>query len=68
MKEIGFFSAPGRDPRGWVVSCAFCAYITTEERNAAKAGDDAARLSWWFATGTPQLAFDHNEIIRKALA
>jgi len=25
LRQLGFFSEPGRDPRGWIVSCAFLA-------------------------------------------
>ena len=37
----GFFSTPGRDPRGWVVTRSFIADVSGHE-NEVKAGDDAA--------------------------
>lgn len=43
-EQLGIYSAPGRDPRGWTVSAAYLA--CTEEDIAACAGDDAAQASW----------------------
>jgi len=44
MKLIGVYSAPGRDPRGWVASVAFL-FIT--DKTIAKAGDDARDAAWF---------------------
>ena len=43
---LGVYSAPGRDPRGWVVSAA---YYTVVDRSKmkTKAGDDAADVKWF---------------------
>ena len=43
---LGVYSAPDRDPRGWVVSAA---YYTVVDRSKmkAKAGDDAADVKWF---------------------
>jgi 8-oxo-dGTP diphosphatase len=60
------FSTPGRDPRGWTVSAA---YAGLADRDAtAKAGDDAASLDWFDIHRLPPLAFDHAEIIARAIA
>ena len=40
--EIGLFSTPGRDPRGWVVSNVYAARIDPA-KVIVKAGDDAAQ-------------------------
>lgn len=40
LTQLGFFSAPGRDPRGWIVSCAFLAVSEQGEPNV-RFGDDA---------------------------
>lgn len=82
VREIGLFSKPGRDPRGWVVTDAFCAAVRREDVKAS-AGDDAAEAGWFAvsiaADGTltlqngaltlteADLAFDHAEILRRAL-
>ncbi len=72
--EIGLFSAPGRDPRGWVVSDAFLCCV--DRRSVTFfAGDDAADAAWvpierdGGRLVLPEgvcLAFDHEEILKKA--
>lgn len=42
----GVFSNPGRDPRGWVVSCSFTSIVSRSEY-VPKAGDDASEASWF---------------------
>lgn len=44
---VGLFSAPGRDPRAWVVSQAFAALIPAERSGEVHAGDDAADSRWF---------------------
>lgn len=46
LRLVGVYSKPGRDPRGWVVSAAFCATVRADEVTAA-AGDDAADAAWF---------------------
>lgn len=43
-EQLGVYSAPGRDPRGWTVSAAYIARV--DGRVAAEAGDDAAEALW----------------------
>jgi len=76
LLPVGLFSAPGRDPRGWVVTQAYTARISLDA--FVRAGDDAER-ALWFALGggvlrcgdialrPEQLAFDHAEILAAAL-
>ena len=45
-ESAGFFSAPGRDPRGWVVSQSFLADVG-ERKSEVKAGDDAGDARWF---------------------
>jgi ADP-ribose pyrophosphatase YjhB (NUDIX family) len=63
---VGVFSAPGRDPRGWVVSVLFTALVDAKPQ--AKAGDDAREAAWFDTDALPALAFDHAEMIRAAMA
>ena len=44
--EIGLFSTPGRDSRGWVVSNVYAARIDPA-KVIVKAGDDAAQAQWF---------------------
>ena len=46
LTEIGLFSAPGRDPRGWVVSNAYAAKVDPN-RVHIEAGDDAIQAKWF---------------------
>ena len=76
VREIGLFSKPGRDPRGWIVSDAYLALVD-RERIAFSAADDAADARW-IQVGRDgdslvlpegvSLAFDHEEILKKAFA
>ena len=42
--QLGSYSKPGRDPRGWTISAAYLACVDVDV--AAQAGDDAARALW----------------------
>ncbi len=46
VEELGCFSKPGRDPRGWVVSIAHLARVPEGRLGDVKAGDDAASAAW----------------------
>ena len=46
IDELGCFSKPGRDPRGWVVSVAHLATVSADRLGQVKAGDDAAAAAW----------------------
>ena len=53
LMQIGVFSEPGRDPRGWIISNAF-ASIISEEAVKQAGGDDASDAQWfdvWFDQG-----------------
>ena len=80
LNLVDLFSTPNRDPRGWVVSAAYCAIL--QGKAQPRAGDDAADAAWFSIrrekTGLTlqseiltlpeaDLAFDHGEILKKAL-
>lgn len=65
MEQFHCFSAPGRDPRERVLSIAFFAIVKAE---AVRGGDDAAQARWFALDEVPQLAFDHDSILRMALS
>jgi 8-oxo-dGTP diphosphatase len=67
MTQIGAFSQPGRDPRGWVVSVAFYAVVNMADCQPI-AADDASRAEWIKLTNVNEMAFDHTQIIQQALA
>lgn len=61
---IGVYSDPKRDPRGHVVSIAF---LLRKLGGELSAGDDAERVAFHPLERLPELAFDHERIIRDAL-
>ncbi|MBC7109808.1 MAG: NUDIX hydrolase [Archaeoglobi archaeon] len=61
---IGVYSDPKRDPRGHVVSIAF---LLRKLGGELSAGDDAERVAFHPLEKLPELAFDHERIIRDAL-
>lgn len=64
VKQLGAFSAVDRDPRERVITIAFYALA---RQSKVRGGDDAARAQWWPIGEVPQLAFDHDDILRQAL-
>ena len=82
IHEIGIFSRPGRDPRGWVVTGAYMALVDPDKMKV-KAGDDAADAGWFSIVHEDNgmillqmknetlrfsdLAFDHADILTRAL-
>ena len=61
VAPIGFFAAPGRDPRGRTISLAHAAVA---RRPAAVAGaDDAAEAAWLEPGHINAFAFDHADIL-----
>lgn len=46
LEELRTFSTPGRDPRRWVITCAYLALVEKSEISV-KAGDDAKAAEWF---------------------
>ena len=65
VEQLHTFSAVRRDPRERVVSVVYYALVRLSE---VQGGDDAARARWFGLGGIPPLAFDHDRILRLALA
>ena len=67
LEQIYTFSECGRDPRGRVFTVTFIGFLTEGQRRL-KAGDDAAKASWFDIEKLPKdMAFDHDEVARFAI-
>ena len=64
MEQLMVFSSVDRDPRERVITVAFLALVKMQE---VKGGDDASEAKWFKLKDIPQLAFDHEYILRVAL-
>lgn len=64
IEQFRTFSAVDRDPRGRVITIAHLALVRISEVHG---GDDAAKADWFPLTDVPQLAFDHDMILREAV-
>lgn len=67
LVHFGNFSAPGRDPRERVISVAYLALLPSDELRL-EADTDAAQARWFPIDAPPKLAFDHEMILKRALA
>lgn len=70
LEQVGAFGRAGRDPRMRVITVAFCALIRPDLVPLVKAGSDACHAEWVSvaALEPKSLAFDHAEIIERAIA
>jgi len=62
IKLLGVYSDPSRDPRGHTVTICFLA----KGSGNLKAGSDAKETGLFGLNEIPELAFDHNKIIKNA--
>jgi 8-oxo-dGTP diphosphatase len=60
LEQVATFGAPGRDPRGRVVSVSYLALAPRPARVRPTA-------QWWPVVDPPPLAFDHAEILASAV-
>ena len=62
---LGVYSDPSRDPRGHIMSTVFIGKISDNDKNEAKAGDDAEAIQWIDLEDVDNkiFGFDHKTII-----
>ncbi len=65
VHQIGAYSRVDRDPRGRTITVAYLAVV--DAPMAVKGQDDAAKAQWFPLSALPELAFDHEEIMRDAI-
>ncbi len=66
LEQFGVFGKPGRDPRGRTVSTVYFAVVNYSQVKPV-ASDDAEEARWFSLNMMPELAFDHQEVIIKAV-
>jgi len=67
LEQLYTFGAPNRDPRARVVTVAYYALVPSE-RIVLKADTDASDAQWFEIENLPPLAFDHEHIVKIAMA
>lgn len=66
LEQLYTFGAVDRDPRERVVSVAYYALVKSAE-HLAIGGTDASAAAWFPAAKPPALAFDHAEMLSRAM-
>lgn len=65
-EQLHTFGKPGRDPRGRTISIVYVGLAS--EASEPKAADDAKEARWFPIENLPNLAFDHLEILTRAIS
>jgi 8-oxo-dGTP diphosphatase len=70
LEQVGAFGKAGRDPRMRVITVAYCALIRPDLAPLVRPGGDASAADWHTvgALRPKDLAFDHSDIIARAVA
>ena len=66
LEQFYTFGQPDRDPRTRVISVAYLALVDAGQLQP-RAADDAADVGWFSVHEPPPLAFDHVDILKRAL-
>ena len=66
LKQFHTYGNPQRDPRGRVISVAYCTFLAFEQTVSIQEGSDASQVRWFPMADLPDLAFDHHRIIQDA--
>lgn len=66
LEQLYTFGKTERDPRGRVVSVAYFGLISPQGLSI-EASTDAEEVQWFSLKSLPELAFDHRDIIQRAL-
>ena len=67
MIRFETYDKPGRDPRGRTITQVFV-MIWKEPMGIPQAGSDAKTVAWYSLSELPELAFDHDLIIRDVIS
>jgi len=66
LEQLYTFGAIGRDPRERVVTVAYYALVKLTDHKV-RAATDAREAAWFSVHDMPRLAFDHEDIVEKAV-
>lgn len=66
LEQLYSFGGLKRDPRGRVITVAYYALVNLND-HMVKASTDARKAAWFALDDLPELAFDHENILDKAL-
>ncbi len=66
LEQLYTFGGLKRDPRGWVITVAYYALIKLSSQRV-RAATDVSQAQWFSVDALPSLAFDHREIVDKAI-
>jgi len=66
LEQLGSFGDPSRDPRARVITVAYYALVSAEKLHLT-ASANAQDVAWFNVEELANLAFDHTEIVNKAL-
>ena len=66
LHQIGAYSKVDRDPRGRTITVAYLVLIDASVEVIGQ--DDAAKAEWFPLSALPELAFDHADIMKDAIA
>ncbi|MEQ9266394.1 MAG: NUDIX domain-containing protein [Balneolaceae bacterium] len=67
LEQLFTFGKINRDPRGRIISVAYFGLINSDKFLKLSASTDADDANWFSINSLPVLAFDHKEILKKAI-
>jgi 8-oxo-dGTP diphosphatase len=67
LEQLQTYGDPNRDPRGRVISVAYCTLLPSKNIQHIQGGGDASQARWFPVDELPSLAFDHSKILADAL-
>jgi 8-oxo-dGTP diphosphatase len=66
LEQLGAFGHPNRDPRERVITVVYMALLPSDQLRI-EAGSDASDARLFGINELPELAFDHDKVLRRAL-